>query len=121
MVSGSRVAALSLLATLGACQTAAHPPFVENGWLVYPDSFMKEVRIDCAGKHIALRGSHLDVALTGGCAAVRIEGEHGDFHVAIAPGGKIEIVGEHNDVWWHKTAPGAPPVLVAAYGDVHEE
>jgi hypothetical protein len=90
---------------------AAAPPLRQNGWTIYQDSHT-ELTIPCLPTPILLRGSHTDVVMKGGCGYVRLEGEHNDVEVDLAPGATFEITGSHNDVTWRQVAPGPPPRLL---------
>jgi Protein of unknown function (DUF3060) len=100
------------LAGAAACNTATPlPPVVQGGWVHYTTSRTTQ-NIPCGDMPIQLEGNHTDLTLTGYCRYVRITGEHNDIRIQIAPGGTIEIAGQHNDVWWQQVGPGPRPNLV---------
>jgi len=98
---------------LGGCAvTPASPPVTQNGWQVWSGDHVT-VKARCGALPVRLTGSHTEVVLTGLCRLVQLAGDHNDAEIWLAPGGRIEITGAHNDVWWHQTAPGAPPQLLS--------
>src|SRR5690349_16778548 len=100
------------LAGAASCTSATpQPPIAQNGWLHYTTSRAKQT-IPCGDLPIQLDGNRTDLTLTGYCRNVRITGEHNDIRVQIAPGGAIDIVGAHNDVWWQQMGPGPRPRLL---------
>jgi hypothetical protein len=95
-----------------ACTNAPpSPPLVQDGWLHYTTSRTKQ-SILCADMPIQLDGNRTDLLLTGYCRMVRIAGEHNDIRAQIIPGGTIEVVGAHNDIWWQQLGPGPRPRLI---------
>lgn len=94
------------------CAAAAPPrPVAQNGWLVYQDSHVTQA-LPCGRQPILLRGNHTDLTLTGGCAYVRVAGEHNDISIEVLQGATIDISGAHNDVTWRQIVPGQPPRLI---------
>lgn len=104
--------AFAIAAAVGACAAPAElRPVVQNGWVIYSESYIRKP-LDCQGGKIQLNGNRLDTNLLNNCQAVRVTGEHNDVEIAVAPGGTIEITGEHNDVFWHQALPGPRPRLI---------
>jgi hypothetical protein len=113
MFSATNPAAIALAVALCACARAerAVPVAQEDGWLRYQESRMSGT-LSCPGKPILLAGSRLQLRLSGGCQMVRVAGEHSDVYIEVAPGGTIEITGNHNDVTWVLARSGGTPRLI---------
>ena len=112
MRRGLPIVAVMIALGLSGCQEVpAKPPVAQNGWLVYSGNFTR-VNAVCGTEPIRLTGNHTTVTLTGACTNVQLAGNHNDVDVAMAPGGRFEITGNNNDVWWHPSAPGAPPEML---------
>jgi Protein of unknown function (DUF3060) len=95
-----------------ACTNArTQPPLVQDGWLRYTTSRAKQT-ITCGEMPVQLEGNRTDLMLTGYCRFVRITGDRNDIHVQVTPAGTIEVVGNHNDIWWRQVGPGPRPRLL---------
>jgi Protein of unknown function (DUF3060) len=103
-------AAFAFVLAASACSHPPQPPVVQNGWLTYRTSYTSAT-IHCGDQPIALAGDHTSLQLVGSCTNVRLAGSHNDVEVDIVPGGEITITGSHNDLTWHRAAPGPPPHL----------
>ena len=105
-----RLAAVGLAA---ACTPTAEEarPVQQSGFMVYNANGARQA-IACDSLPIQLNGNHTSIRLTGACRFVRVAGKHNDIAVDVAPGGTIEITGQHNDVSWRQVRPGPAPLLL---------
>ena len=105
----SAAAVLGLMAALAACTPEQSEPVVAHGW----DNYGYASAITCGSRPVLLTGNSMDLTMNGPCSFVRVEGNHNDISIVVAPRGTIEITGAHNDVSWH-VPPGArfTPILL---------
>ena len=108
-----RYAALCVLAVglAGCTYQPAVPPVLQAGWLVYSGDHVGVVAT-CGAEPIRLTGSHTEATLSGSCTNVQLTGNHNDVNVSLAPGGRCEVTGSSNDIWWTQSAPGPAPQLI---------
>ena len=105
------VAALSIAGTLGACALAAdkQPPVTRDGVTYFSGSRMGG-DYQCDGLPIVIAGNRNALRLMGDCPALTVGGRRNDIEVWLRSGGRIEITGERNDVYYHQ-AKGREPEL----------
>ena len=102
---------LICLASATACTNEAKPPTITaNGVVQYTTSRTKQT-VSCDGRPIDIASDRNDMTLTAPCQFVRVSGAHNDIYIDVAPGGTIEITGDHNDVSWRQVQPGPRPIL----------
>lgn len=108
-----RAGLLGAIAALAGCTSArppAPPATMPDGSVRYADSRL-ESRIGCGAAPVILAGDRNVLTLQGPCRKVTVAGNRNDVTVNVAPGGLIEITGEHNDVTWHQVGEGPRPTL----------
>jgi outer membrane protein OmpA-like peptidoglycan-associated protein len=79
--------------------------------IVLGDSSGQLIR-DCSGKDVVVSGSNDRIVLTGGCRSLTIVGDANEILADMAPGTKISLSGDNNNLAWAKSAGGANASVV---------
>ena len=66
--------------------------------------------VDCRGRDVAIEGSGDQYTLHGGCRSLSVRGEGVSVHAEMAPGSRIDVEGNGNQVDWFLRQPGPDPV-----------
>ena len=102
------MASLPLLALVGlavSSEIAVAEP------VVLGDSSGQVIR-DCSGKDVVVSGSNDRIVLTGGCRSLTILGDANEILADMAPGTKISLSGDNNNLAWAKSTGGANASVV---------
>jgi outer membrane protein OmpA-like peptidoglycan-associated protein len=79
--------------------------------VVLGDSSGRLIR-DCSGKDVVVSGSNDRIVLTGGCRSLTILGDANEILADMAPGTKISLSGDNNNLAWAKPTGGANASVV---------
>jgi outer membrane protein OmpA-like peptidoglycan-associated protein len=79
--------------------------------VVLGDSSGQLIR-DCSGKDVVVSGSNDRIVLTGGCRSLTILGDANEILADMAPGTKISLSGDNNNLAWAKSTGGANASVV---------
>jgi len=79
--------------------------------LVLSDSGGQLIR-DCSGMDIVLSGSNDRIVLTSSCRSLTILGDENEILTDMAPGAKISLSGNNNNLAWGKSSDGIDPSVV---------
>lgn len=74
----------------------------------------QHTELDCDGGSLRVEGASNILSIRGNCTALTIEGAANEIDVAMAPGGRISVMGASNRIRW--TAPAGTRALVRAQG-----
>ena len=75
------------------------------------DSSSQLIR-DCSGKDVVVSGSNDRIVLTGGCRSLTVLGDANEILADMAPGTKISLSGDNNNLAWAKSTGGANASVV---------
>jgi len=78
---------------------------------VLSDSTGQLIR-DCSGKDVVVSGSNDRIVLTGGCRSLTILGDANEILTDMAPGAKISLSGNNNNLAWGRSSDGVDPSVV---------
>jgi outer membrane protein OmpA-like peptidoglycan-associated protein len=92
----------------GTATVTGAPRRAEPGPLLIEGSGQQR-SLDCTGREVVVRGDRNALTLTGGCRALRVEGNTSDIRAALAPGAPVVLRGNVLDLAWSQAAPGPEP------------
>ncbi|WP_270937804.1 OmpA family protein [Falsiroseomonas oryzae] len=96
--------ALTMLLLLGAWPVLAQglgPLIVEGNAL--------SRTIDCAGRDVVVRGERNQLAFTGGCRSLEVQGGTSEIRAELAPGARVSLRGDTLDLRWALLGDGPLP------------
>ena len=102
------MASLPLLALVGLA-VSSEIALAES--VVLGDSSGQLIR-DCSGKDVVVSGSNDRIVLTGGCRSLTILRDANEILADMAPGTKISLSGDNNNLAWAKSTGGANASVV---------
>jgi len=65
--------------------------------------------LDCAGRDVVVRGERNQIALTGGCRSVEVQGNTSEIRAELQPNARVGLRGETIDFRWSLAGDGPPP------------
>jgi outer membrane protein OmpA-like peptidoglycan-associated protein len=65
--------------------------------------------LDCAGRDVVVRGDRNQLAFTGGCRSLEVQGSTSNIRAELAPGARVSLRGETLDLRWAMIGNGPPP------------
>ena len=65
--------------------------------------------VDCTGRDVVVRGARNQLAFTGGCRSLDVQGSVNQIRAELAPGARVNLRGEVLDLQWAAIGDGPPP------------
>ena len=65
--------------------------------------------LDCAGRDVVVRGDRNQLAFTGGCRSLEVQGNTSEIQAELAPGARVVLRGDTLDLRWALLGDGPPP------------
>lgn len=69
--------------------------------------------LDCRGRDVVVRGERNQLAFTGGCRSLEVQGNTSDIRAELAPGARVVLRGETLDLRWALAGDGPPPRITS--------
>jgi outer membrane protein OmpA-like peptidoglycan-associated protein len=95
------LALLALFGTLPAFAQGLGPLIVEGD--------AQSRSLDCAGRDVVVRGDRNQLAFTGGCRSLEVQGGTSEIRAELAPGARVSLRGDTIDLRWAMIGDGPPP------------
>ncbi len=99
---------LALIALL-----AAPPVFAQGLGPMIVEGNALSRSFDCTGRDVVVRGERNQLAFTGGCRSLEVQGSTSEIRAELAPGARVSLRGETLDLRWALIGDGPPPRIAS--------